>query len=49
MKQARAQMISGVIDPNDDAQWAKYLSDLKANGEDELIEAAQGAYDRMYG
>ena len=49
MKQARAQLISGVIDPNDDAQWAQYLADLKANGEDELIEAAQGAYDRMNG
>ena len=49
MAQARAQMITGVIDPNDDAQWAKYLAELKANGEDELIEAAQGAYDRMNG
>ena len=47
VQQARAEMITGVIDPNDDAQWAKYLSELKANGEDELVEAAQSAYERM--
>lgn len=47
--QARAQMITGVIDPNDDAQWAKYIAELKANGEEDLVEAAQGAYDRMNG
>ena len=47
--QSRAQMVAGVIDPNDDAQWQKYLDELKLNGEDELVEAAQSAYDRMNG
>jgi len=46
---SRAQMVTGVIDPNDDAQWNKYLSELKANGEAELLEAAQSAFDRSNG
>ena len=49
VQQARAQMVTGVIDPSDDAQWEKYLKELKLNGEDELLEAAQSAYDRMNG
>lgn len=47
--QARAEMVTGVIDPNDDAQWAKYLDELKANGLEDLLEVAQTAYDRMNG
>ena len=47
--EARAHMVTGVIDPNDDAQWGKYLDELKANGLEDLLEAAQSAYDRMNG
>ena len=47
--ESRAKMVTGIIDPNDDAQWQKYMDELKLNGEDELVEAAQSAYDRMNG
>ena len=46
---ARAKMVTGVIDPNDDAQWEQYLKELEQEGHKELIEAAQSAYERMYG
>lgn len=46
--QARWQFIMGVMDPNDDAQWNKYLLELKAKGEDPLLEAYQTAYTRIY-
>ena len=46
-KEARAQFVSGVMDPNNDADWEKYLKELAANGEEELMEAKQSAYDRL--
>lgn len=49
VKSARAQMVTGVIDPSNDTVWDNYLKELKANGEDELIKAAQAAYTRMNG
>ena len=45
--EARAMFISGVMDPNDDAQWNTYLANLEAQGLQEYIEAAQSAYSRM--
>lgn len=47
--QARWQFIMGVMDPNDDAQWNSYLLELKAKGEEPLLEAYQTAYTRIYG
>lgn len=47
--QARWQFIMGVMDPNDDAQWSAYLLELKAKGEEPLLEAYQTAYTRIYG
>ena len=49
VSEARAKFITGVLDPNDDAAWDTYLKELAANGESELLEAAQSAYDRMVG
>ena len=45
--EARAMFVSGVLDPNDDAAWNTYLSNLEAQGLSKLIETAQGAYTRM--
>lgn len=47
--QARWQFIMGVMDPQDDEAWNKYLMTLKANGEIPLLEAYQSAYERIYG
>ena len=49
MLESRAQFITGVLDPNDDAVWEKYLKELEVNGESDLLEAAQSAYTRMVG
>lgn len=49
MKEARAKFVTGLLDPNNDADWAQYLNELKLNGEAELLEVAQSAYDRMSG
>ena len=47
--QSRAQMITGVIDPNDDAAWEKYVEELEFNGESELMDIVQEAYNRLNG
>ena len=44
----RAKFITGVLDPNNDADWATYLDELKKEGQEDILEAAQDAYDRMY-
>lgn len=38
--------ITGVLDINNDAVWAKHKADAKALGSDKLVEMAQVAYDR---
>jgi len=45
--QARAMFVSGVMDPNDDAQWNTYLADLETQGLSQYVEVAQTAYTRM--
>lgn len=49
MLESRVQFITGVLDPNDDAVWEKYLQELEVNGESDLLDAAQSAYTRMVG
>ena len=38
--------ISGELNPNDDAEWNKYLSTMQEVGRDKLLKVAQSAYDR---
>jgi len=45
--EARAMFVSGVMDPNDDAQWETYLSNLEAQGLSQYVATAQTAYTRM--
>ena len=45
--EARAMFVSGVMDPNDDAQWNAYLANLEAQGLGRLLEVVQSAYTRM--
>lgn len=45
--EARAMFVSGVMDPNDDAQWETYLSNLEAQGLSQYVATAQAAYTRM--
>lgn len=40
---------TSVQNGTDDATWNQYLSDLEANGVNELVEIFQGAYDRVNG
>ena len=49
MFQTRAQFITGVRDPNSDADWDAYIKELEANGLYELEEAFQSAYTRLMG
>ena len=49
IKTARAQFISGVLDPNSDAAWQEYLAACEAQGIKEYTEAAQSCYTRMFG
>ena len=49
VKEARRQFMAGVMDPNNDADWEKYLKELELNGQTALVEASQSAYDRMFG
>jgi len=46
---ARAEFITGVKDPNNDADWNAYLAELEANHQSDLLEAGQAAYTRTYG
>ena len=39
--------VSGVMDPNDDAQWETYLANLEAQGLSQYVATAQTAYTRM--
>lgn len=45
--EARALFVSGVLDPNSDADWQTYLSNLSAQGMDDYLAASQTAYTRM--
>ncbi len=47
VKDRRAQFCTGVLDPNDDAQWQEYLDGLKSLHYDEWVEITQTAYDRF--
>ena len=47
--QARAEFITGVKDPSNDADWDAYLKEMEANGLTELMEASQEAYTRTIG
>lgn len=43
----RAELITGVKDPNNDADWEAFLDDLEEKGLYDWMEAAQDAYDRF--
>lgn len=45
MKEARALMVSGVLDPNSDADWQTYLNNMEANGLSTALQVYQEAYD----
>ena len=47
--QARAEFVTGVKDPNNDADWDAYLDEMEANGLSELMEVCQEAYTRTIG
>ena len=50
VKQARANFCNGITDPNNDADWNKYLQDLEGLGYYEnWIGVAQESYDRSMG
>lgn len=40
------KFVSGQLDPNDDASWNEYKTQLYKNGRDKLMKVAQDAYDR---
>lgn len=46
VSETEMDFITGTLDINDDAVWAKYKADVKALGSDRLVELAQAAYDR---
>jgi putative aldouronate transport system substrate-binding protein len=43
----RAEFITGVKDPNSDADWAAFIDDLEEKGMYDWMEAAQDAYTRF--
>ena len=45
MKEARALMVSGALDPNSDADWQTYLDNMESNGLSTALEIYQEAYD----
>lgn len=47
VEEARALFVTGTMDPTNDADWQTYLSNLEAQGMNELLAAAQSAYDRQ--
>ena len=49
VKEARRKFMTGVMDPTNDADWEQYLKELEQNGQTELLEVSQAAYDRMHG
>ena len=44
---ALAEFVTGVKDPNDDAQWNAYLNELKILGYEESLSIVQARYDSM--
>lgn len=48
IKKARDEFSTGIRNPRDDAEWAKYLQDLEGLGYSRWIELAQVAYDRTF-
>ena len=48
-QKAQTEFCTGVMDPNDDAQWNAYLAELKELGWDAWVEVANTAYKRNYG
>lgn len=46
-KEMRAKFISGEIDVDDDAAWQSYVDNIHKLGWDNLIAAAQSAWDRV--
>ncbi len=47
MEQARAMFVTGVLDPNSDADWQAYLSNMDSQGLADYLRLAQEAYSRM--
>ncbi|ONI44485.1 hypothetical protein AN641_06790 [Candidatus Epulonipiscioides gigas] len=47
--QATAEFVSGIKDPNNDADWNEYLEMLEKNRLSEYIEVNQVAFDRKRG
>ena len=43
---AQTEFCTGVLNPNNDADWNKYLQELKDLGIDDFRNLAQTAYDR---
>ena len=43
----RAELITGVKDPNNDADWNAFLDELEEKGLYDWMDAAQDAYDRL--
>ena len=46
-KEARAQFVSGVMDPNNDADWNNYLAELDTMGLADYIATAESGYHRF--
>ena len=46
ISEKEALFITGVLDPNSDADWETYLAELSAQGMDDYLAYAQAAYDR---
>lgn len=46
-RNALAEFVTGVKNPNDDAQWEAYLNELKALGYEEYLSIVQARYDSM--
>ena len=47
ISEARAKFGTGVWDPNNDADWNSYLSELEAIGLQEYLGICQSGYDKM--
>lgn len=47
--EARALFATGVLDPNNDADWQSYLNNLENQRLSEFLAISQTAYDRMNG
>lgn len=45
----RAEFITGVKDPSNDADWAEFIDELEEKGMYDWMDAAQDAYDRFLG